>query len=194
MKKNFLAVLLLAGVVLMLASSAQAQISIVDLPDVGGQGYFLDQSTGYTWMDVDNFLNMSCNEVLSAIDGTGFRFATSAELLALQLSAPAYADVYSSHAEAIGDALWGGDRLIWGLYDDGDGNDTASWSWKWIGDNGGNWNYNYGGNEADFYLKFEGMGAFVLSTGNTAPVIPEPTTMLLFGTGLVGFAVKRRKV
>jgi hypothetical protein len=43
-----------------LVGPASRTASVVDLPDdEKGFGYFLDQGSGRTWMDVDNFLEAS---------------------------------------------------------------------------------------------------------------------------------------
>ena len=71
--KNVLINLVVGLCTLYIAGMVHADV--VDMDDVNGVGYFKDNSTGYVWMDVDNFLNMSLNEVKANLEGTDFHVA-----------------------------------------------------------------------------------------------------------------------
>lgn len=74
---------LLAGIVAgvwILGTVGVVNGAIADMDDIGGVGYFKDNRTGYVWMDVDNFLGMSLNEVKAELIGTGFHAANQHDL------------------------------------------------------------------------------------------------------------------
>ena len=127
MKKYF--VVLILGAFLTFARPADALI--VDLPDMGSTGFFKDLTTGYIWMDIDNFFGQTYSSISSSLSGSDFHLASLSEINQLKLSAPAELALFDAHS-----AIMGGStsvNLIWGFFDD-DGNHT----------NGGSWNYKWG--------------------------------------------------
>jgi hypothetical protein len=172
------------------ASTTPIHAAIVDLPDVVGQGYFSDTSTGYVWMDVDDFFNEDYNTIASSLP-TGFAIATLAQIQQLHASLP-YSD-YATWKPIVG----GSDRIVWGLYDVGSSTEAGhSWMYKDGFNCGPYWNYSsLGGTCFAPYLvgktdAFSDQGAWVVNTGAAAP---EPATLGLVGLGLAGLGFSRRK-
>ena len=205
MKKNIL--ILIVAITCLFVSNAHALI--IDLPDVDGLGYFKDTNTGYTWMDVDNFFHVPTKEMYATqLFGTGFHLANLSELTELQGSIPLNQTSFDYHFDVMGgqiSRLPGG--LCWtnpdgttgctppppdaivGFYDNGSGLSKAAWveaddEWKF----------------EEFYFHPSGLfgavgpyieGAFVVDSVRQ-PIVPEPSTMLLFGAGLLGAFIRKR--
>lgn len=188
----------------MFAFAGNTNAAIADLPDANGIGYFKDLSTGYTWMDVDNFLGMTYAEIESSLSGTDFQIASNDEMQGLLASAP-LAFSYSYTAEHIatfneyysimGGSGWGGDpnnptntdwfRIIWGMYEDL--SPTIQWSYYTTGP--GIYNpSNMGWAGSSGYTESYALGAFVV---DSTPV-PVPAALYLLGSGIVGLVVSRR--
>jgi opacity protein-like surface antigen len=174
--------------------AANAQALIIDLPDVGGQGFFKDLSTGFVWMDVDNFFGMSYTEINNSLLSSVFHIASLTEINQLKLSAPANPSLYALHASIMGGSS--SRNLLWGYYDD----DGAS-------GNGGGWNYKWGSNPysqpTNVWLTPIGSGTNVVyldlggwvvdSTLPEAPPVPEPMTLALLASGLASSVLVRKR-
>jgi hypothetical protein len=169
------------------SAQADAKADIIDLPDDGGKGYFLDESTGLVWQDVDNFLDMTCFEIEAQLAGTDWHFATLAELSPiLDLVA---GKTFSEWFSIMGGAEYlGEDRINGFFYPGAPGTASgqrltesryADYGWEIVGWGASNWNsYHH-----------EVVGAFVVSNNP----IPEPSTIWLLGAGLIGLAEFKRK-
>jgi hypothetical protein len=172
--------------------SIQAQAVIIDLPDVGGTGYFLDQGTGRQWMDVNHFVDMTYAQVVSSLSGTGYRLANYAEISDLWASAPADPAQFAAHYSIMGGSPHYGDvnnLIIWGWYNDERGLTDDNW-WSWKYSTSTSWDISGSGG----YPNAPSLGAFVIKeTGNGSNAVPEPATVLLFGAGLTGFVLRRRR-
>lgn len=206
MRKN----LLVFGLVLFMTSPANALI--IDLPDVDGLGYFKDTNTGYTWLDVDNFSEvLTKDDYMTELFGTGFHLANLSEVLELQQSIPLNPESFNTHFEIMGGVSYFSagvgssacigtsdgqvfcpdppepQRAITGYYDDEGGGENLSISTWYATEN--EWRYR------DFNgFIFAGQpshGAFVVNSLNE-PVVPEPSTLLLFGSGLLGAFIRKR--
>lgn len=146
-----------------------AQAAVLDLEDQEGKGYFYDEVTGYTWMDVDNFFDMSYADIEASIEGTSFRIATEEEVATLIESAGTDFN-YISGVMGFGERV-PGSLIIWGMYDSsnqpqGTRNSAYIWSdevpvkWGYATIPDSTWQY------------FSDLGAFVVDT--TPPPPPEP--------------------
>lgn len=179
----------------LLSNSAQAAI-------IDDGNYFMDTITGYTWMDLTTYdLNMySYNNIEAAISGTEFQIAT------ISLLEDLWSSTYIETFDYLYDVMGGipGFNQIGGIFDNERGDDTVGLAWATpsslaIGDwrlesdnkpyDGGNYNivktrpYIFG-----FWL----VNTSSDSTEPNVSPVPEPNTLLLFGTGLIGLAALRR--
>jgi hypothetical protein len=199
MMRLLAAMLLCAGLV----GPAVAQLSVVDLPDDDkGFGYFLDQGSGRTWMDVDNFLGMSFNDVVQALDGTNFRVATLAELSTFVTGYPGLLGAsrqdnvspFSTVASIMGQSSQR--DIIHAFYDSGIDPVLRTFSAR-----PGQGFWSEGGVHfvdsplAKFSYADADLGAFVIQDLSITPPIPEPEiyAMLLAGVALLGREARRRK-
>jgi len=168
----------------LMISCPPVQAMIVDLADVNGLGYFMDDSTGRVWMDVDNFLGMSYYDVVNFLDGTGFRLATYSELIEMHggtypIDYPYLADVMGDSFEIV--------PMIAGIYGDPK-NGTVQGSYL-VGPDGRDWQYDL------FAPAGEGaswVGAWVIDMPNSYAV-PEPATILMMGSAFLGCFFFRKK-
>ncbi|HLF18689.1 MAG TPA: hypothetical protein VI749_07345 [Candidatus Omnitrophota bacterium] len=181
-------------ILLLLCGGSKAQAFIVDLSDANGQGFFKDQATGFTWMDVDNFLGMSYTDIHTFLLGSDFHIATFVEIEQLKLAAPADPTLFDLHASIMGSSPTV--NLIWGYYDeDGNPNDGGSWNFKW-GSNPFNqptdvWFTPIGSGTNQ---TFSNLGGWAVNTNlPRTPVIPEPHSLLLLGQGLLAFIAFNKK-
>ena len=57
---------------------------------------FVDQSTGRTWLDIDNFCDAAntYNSIAATLVGSGFHLATTAELQELQLLSQRFRQIF----------------------------------------------------------------------------------------------------
>ena len=179
MKK--LVFLFLAGFFL-IGPFESSEATIIDIDEVNGVGYFKDISTGYTWMDVDNFHNWSRSEVNNAIDGTDFQMASYADVITLRTGL-GYLDSDAfefSIRLIIGDPYPDYPYSIHGWVSDLESDPNYPWpGYVFIG-TGNQVGINYTN-----AVRWDGMGAWVVNK-SSSDTVPEPTTMLLFGLGLIG--------
>ena len=196
MKKG-IAIVIALTVVLIIPNIATS--TIVDLPDINGKGYFQDLSTGYYWMDVDNFVSLDSIGVISALT-PGFHLADQTELSVLFASAgPSTASTFDNLFEIMGgfyDYYTSVDyyeRSIWGRTADPkapNGHLTAGTIAQFYDTTDALkniWDWNFDGYSD---VVFQGNGAWAVSSERP---VPEPTTILLLGSGLLGLARFRRK-
>lgn len=164
--------------------------------DVNGLGTFVDTNTGRQWLRLDNFFNVSANQMIATATASGFTVATLADLQALFGSLNNPGTNFAAYSNVMGSAPNRG--LIWGAY----GDITATnlpWAFafnfqnSWQFGNGANAGFggdsipNRGSREAD-------MNLWAFRTASNGAV-PEPTTwaMMILGFGFVGGAMRSAK-
>jgi hypothetical protein len=203
---------LVGFVIILFLALGNANAAIVDLPDQDNKGYFKDLSTGYTWMDVDNFLGLTYSGIEASILGTDFHIASNDEIQELFASAPLPAIMKSSTPPAfpathistfneyyniMGGSVWGGDpdnptntnyyRIIWGMYDP---SNPFSYYTTGPGDyDPSNMGWIFSSWLSSTNTSSYALGAFVVNTAS----VPVPPALLLFGSGLIGIVGIRRK-
>lgn len=176
-----------------------AQAAIINSPDVAGLSTFQDINTGRVWLDLDNFFDASATNSISGFDmiaaaqNAGFTFAIRSDVEELLASLSLTAGEWFSYAPIMG---YGEPRkLIWGMYDDGDGN---PYGWAYAYSFMEEWAFDSDATNANDIQNFGisgsvDMGIWAYKTGSPNPV-PEPSTALLLGIGLIGTALAGRKM
>jgi hypothetical protein len=191
----------------LLLCQASASAILVDLPDVGSKGYFLDLATGLKWMDVDNFWGLSYHQTEAALVGTGFRLATFADVqaLAASLGHPAMPSAYAALTQVVGGTYAGGpaSRYLstaqalfrpepWsrGIVLGHIANDSAFTSelWGWNYEAPG-WFFHYQGHSKD--SAYPRLGAWVVE--NYLPVPEVGGSAVMLGLGMAALLALRRK-
>lgn len=181
--------------------STSAQAAIID-----SGNFFIDDNTGYTWMDLSTYKSFSYNDVNNIIQDAEFQIAT------LSLLQELWESTYQYKFSYLHDVMGGtfGSSMLISMYDSEREDNLAGLAWTWNYNEKILWdletNYHsydsyYDTNATEKYNVFKDKkytwGTWVVKTSidsidpnfNTAP---EPSTLLLFGAGLLGLAAFRR--
>jgi hypothetical protein len=173
----------------LLFGSYNSMANVQDGPIVGGFGTFQDQNTGRIWLYMASFSNMSTTDMVAAASVAGFTFATEGDVSQLLNSLPLTGGEWSSYADIMGRAP--NRDLIWGSYYMSA--TTYGWAYAYNGDT--SWTISPVNTPWTFIENADtpnaDMNIWAYQSGNTS--VPEPTTMLLLGLGLVGIAGVKRK-
>jgi hypothetical protein len=172
-----------------LCIGGQSSASIINGTDIGGFSTFVDQATGFIWMDLDNFFNMNTTDMVNAANTAGFTFASKADVVQLLNSLPITNNEWSTYASIMGQAP--NRDLIWASYDDGGSpfgyaySYSTDRSWSIYDDIvASNDIPNGGGLYAD-------MNIWAYQTGGNTNV-PEPYTIFFLSSGIVAlFGIRR---
>ena len=195
MKKSYLAGLAFS---ILISPGNIATATVIDGPVVsyGPTQYttFFDDATNRLWLDLPNMYNKTYIEMLTEIIPTDFRVATLYDIQELFQSLPNPYTNYTTYAAMIGSASPWGVPGMYGLYDDDDSTSGLSD----VLFTGYAYAFNYDGypdvwsiSNYDCYQSYvfhPGVGLWAFK--ESSPV-PEPATMLLFGTGIAGLAGSR---
>jgi len=192
---------LIAGAMLLLAGvSAHAQV--VANGNVGGFGTFVDETTGRTWLRLDNFFNKSTDQMVAAVSSSGFQLAASSDVAdLLSRLTPITPQGWTDDATIMGSAP--NRDIIFGAYAGSGG--MVGWaygahwdsSWNMLDDFDYSWDVpNSGSDYADMNLWAFMEGSREVSPENSPAAVPEPINwaFMVAGFGLVGTAMRRRRM
>jgi len=192
---------LIAGAMLLLAG-ASAHAQIVANGSVGGFGTFVDETTGRTWLRLDNFFDKSADQMVAAASGSGFQLATSSDVAdLLSRLTPITPQGWTDDATIMGSAP--NRDIIFGAYAGSGG--MVGWAygahwdsnWNMLADFDFSWDVPNGGSDyADMNLWAFMEGSREVSPGNPLAAVPEPVSwaFMITGFGLVGASMRRRRM
>ncbi|MCP3874026.1 MAG: VPLPA-CTERM sorting domain-containing protein [Desulfobacteraceae bacterium] len=186
---------ILAGIVIglcVLCTVGMVNAAIVDMDDVDGVGYFKDITTGYVWMDVDNFLEMSLNEVKADLIGTDFHVADRDEMdtlfnsIGTVGSSITLTQNFNELFNYIGGHTFPDNKY---KYISGSTNEKQinSENYRKVIMDSDSPTISFSFSDPDFKMYYH--GAWVVNTSS----VPIPGAIWLLGTGLIGLVGLRRK-
>jgi hypothetical protein len=174
-------------------SAVPANAAVVIGPTEGSLTTFVDTNTSTEWLRLDNFFNMTPNQMLTVATANGFTLATTTQVHGLLNTLPLGGTNWATYESIMGGAP--NRDLIWGFYNDGSG-DPYGWAYSFSGES--SWSFadnmapggtvqNGGSGEADMNV-----WAFRAYAGGAVPE-PGTWTMMLVGFGGIGLAMRRKK-
>lgn len=184
--------ILATGALLVLGSARPSSATVIFGTPVGGLGTFIDVNTGNTWLRLDDFYGLSYNDMKAQAETKGFAVADRTTVQNLLNSLPLDQGLWPGYRVVMGGAP--NRDLIWGAYlPEGP---FLSWAWSFSSDQ--NWNFV---DNTGFSLSgvtnspgpFQDLDLWAVQTGSAPPPIPEPSTMLLLGSGIMGLIARRRQ-
>jgi len=191
--------LIASGILALCAVSAHADV--VAGGNVDGFGTFVDNNTGRTWLRLDNFFGESPDQMVAAIQGSGFQLATYDDLAPLLASlTPLTNSGWVADATVMGSAA---DRnIIFGAFA---GSTAGMVGWAYGSDWDTVWSVLFdqapssfipnGGTEAADMNLWAFQEKRSDRATQLAAGVPEPTSwvLMLSGFAAVGFSMRKRR-
>lgn len=190
---------ILAAIICGLTLTGVAQAAVINSANIGGLTTFQDTNTGRVWLDMNNFYNATATagttgfNMIAAATANGFTIAKSNDVNQLFSGLSLTGGAWSSYATVMGAS--NPRNLIWGMYDDGNGDSSFPWAWAFSG--ASSWSFG-GSTDANTVQNNNSSGAMDMGIWayrtTTVSAVPEAETyaMLLAGLGLIGFSTRRK--
>lgn len=182
---------LVLAAALAFAAPLSARAAVIDHPDVGGLRTFADTATGRVWLDLDNFVDLSVQQMIDAAALGGFTWATTADVFQLWTSLPLGSGQWNGYAAVMGrTAMF---PAIVGVFDDGGsplaGNNGFAWDsyTAWATDLPDFTSLSYVPPPGSFRGQW-GIWAYQ----EAAASVPAPGALALLAVGLLGGGALRR--